>query len=424
LSLRPPPSRRRHRLRGSITPGNKAGLAAGAVTFALVATCAAAAWPAESPLEPGLAGRHAGSVRWAWLYLAAGAAAFLAYVAGLVALRRRVAALAAVAVVGAAVQLAPLAAPLLLSSDAWTYWDYGRIAAVHGGNPYSDTPADFSADPAFPYVGADWRDTTSVYGPAFTLASEPVALASGASADAAAWLFKGLAAIAMLACAALAASLARRRPLAFAFVAWNPLLALHAAGGGHNDAWVGALVLGALVAGATGRRQLAGAAWVVAILVKWTPAVFLVLRTVEARSTRRRVGHAGFAVTAIALGGIATWRYGWKWLGAFGPLARNANEETRFAIPHRLETLGVPDAVALALVLAALAVAYAWLLREAVRGRARLALAGGLLLLATPYLAPWYLAWVVPLAAAEEDSAGRLLALGLSAYLIPQAVPV
>jgi hypothetical protein len=389
-----------------------------------VATAGAAAWPADSPLEPGLGGRLAGAGRWAWLYLASEVGAFLAYLTGLWLLRRRAAALAAVAVVGAAVQLAPLAAPLLLSSDAWTYWDYGRIAAVHDGNPYAETPADFRADPAFPYVGADWRETTSVYGPAFTLASEPLALASGGSADAAAWLFKAIAALAMLAAAVLASRLARRPALAFAFVAWNPLLALHAAGGGHNDAWVGALVTAALAAGAARRVHLAGAAWVVAILVKWTPAVFLVLRTVEARSTRRRVGHAGFAVAALVLVGVASWRYGWKWLGAFGPLARNANQETRYAIPHRLETLGLPDAVALALVLAALAVAYVWLLREARRGRARLALAGGLLLLATPYLAPWYLAWVVPVAAAEEDPAGQLLALGLSAYLLPQAVPV
>src|SRR5687768_17640455 len=37
--------------------------------------------------------------------------------------------------------LLPLAAPLLLSTDAWTYWEYGAIAN-EGGNPYRDTPAD------------------------------------------------------------------------------------------------------------------------------------------------------------------------------------------------------------------------------------------------------------------------------------------
>ncbi|MBA2476002.1 MAG: hypothetical protein H0V40_08640, partial [Actinobacteria bacterium] len=86
--------------------------------------------------------------------------------------------------------------------------------------------------------------------------------------------------------------------------------------------------------------------------------------------------------------------------------------------------LGVPDAVAIGLFAAAFALAYAWLLREASRGRARLGLAACLLLLAIPYLAPWYLAWAVPLAAIEEDRAAQWLAVGLCAYLLPQTIPL
>src|SRR5207237_1622857 len=85
--------------------------------------------------------------------------------------------------------LAPLAAPLRLATDACTYWDYGRIAAVHDANPYEQPPSHFPNDPAYPYVGIAWRNTTSVYGPAFTLASEPLARAAGTSADAAAWIY-------------------------------------------------------------------------------------------------------------------------------------------------------------------------------------------------------------------------------------------
>ncbi len=61
--------------------------------------------------------------------------------------------------------------------------------------------------------------------------------------------------------AVLVALAAARPAFAAAFVAWNPVVALHLAGGGHNDAWVAALVMGALALAATGRRQLAGAAW-------------------------------------------------------------------------------------------------------------------------------------------------------------------
>ncbi|MGH2996588.1 MAG: glycosyltransferase 87 family protein, partial [Gaiellaceae bacterium] len=405
-------------------PRPSLALAAGLAALALVAVCAASAWPEGSPLEPVNAGRPEGDERWAWLFLACAAAAFAAYVAGLLALARRGAGLAGVAVLAVAIQLAPLGAPLLLSTDAWTYWDYGRIAAFAGGNPYRDPPEEFPSDPAFQYVGARWRDSVSVYGPAFTLASEPLALAAGESADAAAWIYKSLAAAALLVCAALAAALARRKAFALAFVGWNPLLALHFAGGGHNDAWMAALVLGALALGATGRRQLAGVAWALAVLVKWIPLVFLPLRALEARAAGRRVGHLGFALAAGGVAALATVRYGTDWLGAFGPLARNANAETRFAVPHRVGQLGVPQWLATGALALAFAIAYLWLLREAWRGRARLGLAAALLLLAVPYLAPWYAVWAVPLAAADEDSRAQWLALAVCAYLLPQTVPI
>ena len=405
-------------------PTSLAALAAGLLVLGSVAACAAFAWPESSPLVPRDAGRPSGNETWAWLFLGSASAALAAYALGLAAIRRRGLPVRRAAVLAAAIQLAPLAAPLLLSTDAWTYWMYGRIATVLDGNPYRDAPAEFPSDPAFPYVGADWRDAPSVYGPAFTLASEPLAAAAGDSADAAAWMFKALAAGMILLATALAARLARRRAFAVAFVGWNPLLALHFGGGGHNDAWVAALVVGALALGGAGRRQLAGAAWALAVLVKWVPLVFLVLRALEARASGRRVGHLGFAATATAVVGLATWRYGLDWITAFGPLARNANAETRFALPHRLGQLGVPQWLAVGLLALAFAVAYVWLLRSAWRGRARLGLAAVLLLLAVPYLAPWYLAWAVPLAAADEDPLAQWLALGLTAYLLPQTVPL
>jgi hypothetical protein len=63
-------------------------------------------------------------------------------------------------------------------------------------------------------------------------------------------------------------------------------------------------------------------------------------------------------------------------------------------------------------------------LREASLGRARLALTAGLLLVTTSWLLPWYAVWAVPLAAVEEDRAARWLALGMSAYLLRDAVPL
>ena len=62
-------------------------------------------------------------------------------------LRRRAPALRATLVAAVVIQLLPLAAPLLLSTDAWAYWEYGRIAAVHDANPYVDTPSEFPGRP-------------------------------------------------------------------------------------------------------------------------------------------------------------------------------------------------------------------------------------------------------------------------------------
>jgi hypothetical protein len=399
-------------------------LAAGLLTLGLVGACAALAWPDGSPLVPLEGGRLSGDAAWAWAFLACAAAALTAYAAGLVLVRRVGLRTSAAVAVAAAIQLVPLGAPLLLSSDAWTYWSYGRISAVHGGNPYEQPPSAYPDDASFRWVGAEWRDTTNVYAPAFTLASEPVALAAGPSRERAAWLFKALAAVAMVAAAALAARLGQRPAFAAAFVGWNPVLALHLAGGGHNDAWLAALVLGALALAAAGRGRLAGTAWALAVLVKWVPLLFLPLRALEARRTGRRLAHSGTLVIGAAVLAVATWRYGLHWTAAFGPLARNAGLRTRFALPSRLEQAGVPGDAAVVALLVAFAGAYAWLLWQAWRGRARLALASGLLLLAVPYLAPWYLAWAVPLAAVEEDEPARWLSLGLCAYLLPQTIPI
>lgn len=392
--------------------------------LALVSVCAGLAWPDDSPLVPLNGGRPDGDVLYAQAFLAATVAAFVLYVLGLAVLARRGARLPLVATIAIAIQLVPLGAPLLLSTDAWTYWSYGRIASVHDANPYRDSPSEFPGDPALPYVGADWRETTSVYGPAFTLASEPVARAVGESADGAAWTFKVLAALAVLLALGLAVRLSPRPVFACAFAGWNPLLALHFAGGGHNDAWMAALVLGALALAASGRRAWAGAVWAAAVLVKWVPLIFLPLRALEARRTGRRLDHRGFAVAAGLLLALATLRYRFGWLEAFGPLARNANQETSYALPHRLQGLGVPKELALGLFVAGLVLAYALLAREALRGRARLALASCALMLAAPWLVVWYVVWAVPLAAAEDDRTAQLVALALCAYLLPQTIPI
>ena len=267
---------------------SRPALAAGTVTLGLVAAACALAWREDSPLVPrdgGLADQGT-----APLFLVLLVGAFATYAVGLALLRRGLPRVRWVLVLAFLVQLVPLGVPLLLSTDAWTYWGYGWIAAEGGGNPYVDPPSAFPESPAFPYLGAAWRDTTTVYGPAFTLLSEPVARVAGSSADAAAWIYKAIAAAGILAAVAAVARVAARPALAVAFVGWNPVVAVHMAGGGHNDALVAGLAAGALALAVGRRHQLAGAAWVLAALVKWVPVVFLVLVTLAARARGRPVG--------------------------------------------------------------------------------------------------------------------------------------
>ena len=334
------------------------------------------------------------------LFLLLLAGAFLAYLAGL-ALLRRGGRLASVFAIACVVQLAPLAAPLLVSTDAWTYWSYAR---VH--DPYRDVPAD---DPvAARYAGLAYLHDTSAYGPAFSIVSRPVGLTENATV--AAYAFRVAAALAVLLAAAL---VARRRAFGAALVGWNPLVAVHFAGGGHNDALMMALVAVALALSQRGRLQAAGAAWSLAILVKWAALVLLPLRALEARATKRPVDHAGFAVATVATLAVATLLWRLHWLHALVPLSRDASRETSYAVPHRLH---LPTW----LFVTGYALAYLWLLREAMRGRARLGLALALLLVALPYLIAWYVLWPLTLCAWEDDDSATVLTLVLCAYLLPQ----
>jgi hypothetical protein len=374
------------------------------VTLAFVIACVVVAWLPDSPLEPILGGRTHGDGEVGLLFVVLLAFAFAAYVVGLLVVRRG-ARFGAVFALACAIQLAPLAAPLLISTDAWTYWSYARLH-----DPYRQTPSDDSV--SAPHAGGAYLHETSAYGPAFTLVSKPVALTTSPSV--AAWTFKIAAALCVLFATWL---VARRRAFPAALVGWNPVVAVHFAGGGHNDAVMVALVAVALALGDRGRSRWAGVAWSLAVLVKWVPALLLPLRGLEARARGRPVDHVAFAVTTLSVLALATVLWRFHWLHAVGPLARNAARESAYALPHRT---GLPWW----LFAAAYAMAYAWLLAEAARGRARLGLALALMLPALPYLIAWYVLWPLTLSAYDEDDTATVLTLVLCAYLLPQRIPI
>ena len=200
-----------------------------------------------------------------------------------------------------AIQLVPLAGPLLLSRDAYAYWDYGRLAAQHDANPYAVPPARFPDDPATRQMAPAWRTTMSVYGPVFTGASAGLARTSG-RAGVAAFEFRLAAAAGMLALVAVAAVAAPLPAFAAAFVGWNPLLAIDFAGGGHNDVWMMVLVLAALALVARHPR-VSGSGWALAAGVKWVALALLPLSLLRSSGREARASAIGFLVAAAAIAG-------------------------------------------------------------------------------------------------------------------------
>lgn len=329
--------------------------------------------------------------------------------------------LVVVLVLGAAIQLAPLAGPLLISSDAYSYAAYGRVDAALDGNPYVDPPASFPSDGVTSSVAGGWRETPSVYGPVFAVGSAAVASLAGGDPEFAVWLYRVAAASAMLTLMGLAALLAGQPARAAAFVGWNPLLAVHFAGGGHNDAIMMVLVLLGLAVGRL-RPAGGGACWAAAAAIKWVPVPLYALWAVAASRRGERAGLVGFAGMVGGIAALATWRYGLDWTRVVTPLAHAAGAQSRYSLGRRLGDLGVSPLVSTAVALAIAITGGIVIARAALTGRARLGLAAGLLLVVTPWLLPWYAVWPVSLAAIERERTSRVLALALCAYLLPARI--
>ncbi|HKO37802.1 MAG TPA: polyprenol phosphomannose-dependent alpha 1,6 mannosyltransferase MptB [Solirubrobacterales bacterium] len=317
------------------------------------------------------------------------------------------------------------AAPVLLSHDVYSYVDYARLGVQHGLDPYVHPPLTAPEDPAYAEVA--WTEATSAYGPLFTLATYPLAWLPVASAVA---VLKAVAALAVLGIALIASRLAAARgidPLrAAAFLALNPLVLVHVVGGAHNDGLTMLLAMLAVAALLSGRERSGGAALVAAVATK-ASAAFLIPFALLGSTKRLRLV-TGALAAAVAIAVAAYLAFGWDWLNGLGLAGENQDRTSYMSIPitaARLTGLD-PDAVRLAAaILFAATVAYllAWTWRggDWIRAAAWTALA---LLLATSWLLPWYLIWVLPLAAISRDRPLQLLTLALTAYQLGARIPL
>jgi hypothetical protein len=322
-----------------------------------------------------------------------------------------------------------LLAPPLLSTDVFSYGAYGRMGALYGTNPYLHGPYAISLDPLYPFIGAKWVNTPSVYGPLFTALSYVLAPLSIAASVLA---YKAIAALSSLAIVAFVWNAARWRGVdpvkAAALVGLNPLLVIYGVGGAHNDL----LMLAASVAGVYAlvqRRNRAGGGLLAAgTWIKLSGALlipFALLGEPGKRLRGRREILIGAVIVTAAVAVISASLFGTGPLHLPATIAQNQRDGDWHSIPGfianvvGLPTVGHVVGILLACAFAAVCV---WLLVRVRRdqldwldGAAWATLA---MLVTAGSLLPWYVAWLMPLAALSRDQRLRRTALVLSGVIL------
>jgi alpha-1,6-mannosyltransferase len=337
----------------------------------------------------------------------------------------------AVLITVAALHAAVLLAPPLISTDVFSYQAYARMGSLYAYNPYLNGPHAIALDPVFPYIAAKWSYTPSVYGPVFTTFSY---LLGSASIATSVFAYKSIAAVASLALVAVVWRCARLRGInpvrAAALVGLNPLLVLYAVGGGHNDLLMLLAVAGAIYAVLASRERLGGGMTMVAIGVKLTAGLLLPF-AIAAGGARRGRGRRDLVLGAgVGFALVAALSFTVFGSGAFHLLStvrQSQSEGDWKSIPGFISArLGMPTVGHITgYVLAAGFVAFsAWLVKRVWQGTIDWIDGAGwatlALLIASSSLLPWYVAWMLPLAALARDH--RLWRMAIVMTGIVQAI--
>ena len=324
-----------------------------------------------------------------------------------------------------------LLGPPLVSTDVFSYQAYARLGSVYAYNPYLNGPHAIALDHVFPYIGAKWSYTPSVYGPVFTAFSYLLASLTIATSV---FAYKSIAAVASLALVAVVWRCAKLRDInpvrAAALVGLNPLLALYGVGGGHNDLLMLLAVVSSIWALLASRERTGGALMMVAIGVKLTaglllPFVFAAGGPRRGRSRRDLLLGAGVGFALIAVLSFTVFGS-----GAFHLLAtirQSQSEGDWKSIPGVISSrLGMPTVghILQYLLAAAFVILTAWLVRRVWRGMTDWIDGAGwatlALLIASSSFLPWYVAWMLPLAALGHDR--RLWRMAIVMTGIVQAI--
>jgi alpha-1,6-mannosyltransferase len=308
-----------------------------------------------------------------------------------------------------------LLAPLLMSTDVFSYVAYGRIGALYGANPYFHGPNAIALDPAYPFIATRWAATPTVYGPLFTALSyllAPLSLAWNVLA------YKAIAAISSLVIVVVVWMAARLRDLdpvrAVVIVGLNPVILVYGVGGGHNDLLMLAILLVGVYLQLRGNGRANGALIVAAAGVKLTAG--LLLPFVVAHNARGRGGRGLRALLtgvciAAAVGGVLSFVFfGGGPIHLLSTLQKVQQGGGLNSVPGFLLALlglGRLSAAAGPVLTVAFGICVVWLLRRVWTGRmdwiTGVGWATAALIMTAGLLVPWYVAWLVPFAALSDD---------------------
>ncbi len=315
-----------------------------------------------------------------------------------------------------------LLSPPLQLTDVFNYLGYSRLGGLHHLNPYTHVIKQEFFDPVFRF--SSWHSLKSPYGPLFTALSYPLAFLP---LPVAYWLLKLMTVLVSLGFVALvwqcARQLGRDPRFAVVFVAFNPIFLIYAVAGFHNDFFMLVPSMGAIALVLARRDRAAGAAVMVAVAVKFTAVLLLPFLLVAARNKPRRIRMiVGAAVASVPLLAID--------LALFGLSIPNLSQQssllTDFSIPNVFGDLvgiggGTPGLLRVASVAVVLVVAHqVYRRRDWLSGAGWSTLA---LIASLAWLVPWYVIWLLPLAALGTSVRLRRAALALTLFLVIAFVP-
>ncbi len=321
-----------------------------------------------------------------------------------------------------AVSVILLIGPPLQLTDLFNYIAYARLGALHHLNPYTHVINNEAWDPV--YGSTSWHNLSSPYGPLFTAITYPLAWLPLPISY---WVLKSAIVAASLTFVWLVGKCAKLlgqdpRP-AVLFVAANPLYVFYAVGAFHNDFLMLVPSTAAIALLLMRRDRAAGAAVALAVAVKVTAVVLLPFLLIAARPPARRprvLAGAVLAAIPLALMNLALFGFNMP------NLADQTGVVTGFSVPNLVGlALGVGGSTSGLLRLASVGVV-AVVLLSLRRPRAWIAGAGWstlALISSVAWLMPWYLVWVLPLAALGSSVRLRRATLAFTVFLVLTFMP-